>query len=336
MRLAQRQVLYSVVVIVALAALALGAVRGRPPLPASAVVIATAAGAALASIVLSALLVREVSRPVIQLRDIARALARHAEHGPVPVHAPGEVGELASALGQLAAQLEALETTRRDFVANVSHELRTPLTVVGGFAETLVADTDAPAEVRQQFTAAILSNTQRMQRIVDDLLDLSRIESGGWVPRPQATDVRLAVQDTIALVGPEAARKAVQLDVSAPDDAAQAFADRTALRQILANLAQNAVRHTAPGGHVLLFSERERGGTWIGVRDDGEGIPPEHLPRIFERFYRADPSRSRDEGGTGLGLAIVRHLAEAHGGSVHAASALGDGTTIRVFFPAGA
>ena len=171
-----------------------------------------------------------------------------------------------------------------------------------------------------------------MQRIVDDLLDLSRIESGGWLPNPVEQDLA-AVATEIAAPLQEAARaKAVSLRVEVAPDAATLYADATATRQIFSNLAENALRHTT-SGEVVLFSRRDDAGIWIGVRDTGVGITAEHLPRIFERFYRADPGRSREAGGTGLGLAIVRHLAEAHGGRVRAESVPNVGTTIAAYFP---
>jgi len=158
-------------------------------------------------------------------------------------------------------ELRRLEAVRRDFVANVSHELKTPLTSIAGYAETLATEA-SPGTQTERFARPILSNARRMHRLVDDLLDLSRIESGRWQPDPERVDVR-----------------------------------------------------------------------GLAVADTGSGIAPEHLPRIFERFYRPDPGRSRQEGGTGLGLAIVKHLVEAHGGRVEAHSLLGKGTTIRMFFP---
>ena len=224
-----------------------------------------------------------------------------------------------------------LETIRRDFVANVSHELKTPLTVISGFAETLL-DSDISTEQRRQFVGTIQSNVVRMQRIVDDLLDLARYESGGWAPNPVSVDVSAAATDALALVQAEASRKGLDLRTDIADGAARATADPTALRQILQNLVENAVRYT-PNGSVTVFANRKDSGTVVGVRDTGIGIPREHLPRIFERFYRVDAGRSREVGGTGLGLAIVKHLAEAHGGSVRATSTLGSGTEIAVFFP---
>ena len=224
-----------------------------------------------------------------------------------------------------------LETIRRDFVANASHELKTPLTVISGFAETLL-DAGLPEPQRRQFVGTIQSNVVRMQRIVDDLLDLARYESGGWVPNPVDVDLKAAAGDALGLVHADAARRNLQLRTEITADAERVFADATALRQILQNLVENAVRYTQSGS-VTVFARREKGGIVIGVRDTGVGIPPEHLPRIFERFYRVDAGRSREVGGTGLGLAIVKHLAEAHGGSVRATSTVGVGTEVAVALP---
>ena len=234
------------------------------------------------------------------------------------------------ALQDLTAR-RRLENVRREFVANASHELKTPLTVVSGFAETLV-DPDLSPGDRRRFAAMIRSNAQRMQRIVDDLLDLSRYESGGWSPEPRQLDLRQMAGEVLGNLDRAAGEKRLTLSRDIPDEAAWVRADPVALRQILTNLAENAVRYTQSGS-VTLFSAREPGGVRVGVRDTGIGIAPEHLDRIFERFYRVDAARSREEGGTGLGLAIVKHLAEAHGGSARAQSVVGKGSTISVFLP---
>jgi signal transduction histidine kinase len=225
-----------------------------------------------------------------------------------------------------------LEAVRRDFVANVSHELKTPLTVILGFAETLAAG-DVPQEEGARFVEAIQSNARRMQQIVDDLLDLSRIESGGWVPNPTLVDLRTVAGEVSAGRLRAALDKGVRLTIEICAGAESAFADVTAIRQVFANLVDNAIRHTNAGGSIAMFSERGERGTTIGVRDTGVGIAPEHLSRIFERFYRADSGRARDAGGTGLGLAIVRHLVEAHRGRVQVTSVVGQGTTVTAFFP---
>jgi len=223
-----------------------------------------------------------------------------------------------------------LETIRRDFVANVSHELKTPLTVIGGFAETL-HDPDLRPEDRERFVQTIESSAKRMQRIVDDLLDLSRYESGSWVPNVVSNDLSGVVSDVFTAVQNSAQAKG--LDLAFSGDQRRVDADPTALRQVLANLVENAVRHTARGSVEVKTEAVPGGATAVSVTDTGSGIPAEHLNRIFERFYRVDAARSRDEGGTGLGLAIVRHLVEAHGGTVHARSLVGHGTTITVVFP---
>jgi len=225
-----------------------------------------------------------------------------------------------------------LETIRRDFVANVSHELKTPLTVIGGFAETL-RDRDLAESDRQRFLATIESNTRRMQRIVDDLLDLSRYESGSWRPNLVSNDLAAVVADVFTSVYRASEAKGLTLSFESSAAARHVDADPTALRQILANLVENALRHTAHGSITVRGDAAPDGGTTVSVCDTGVGIAPEHLGRIFERFYRVDAGRARDEGGTGLGLAIVRHLAEAHGGSVRAESIVGQGTTITVHFP---
>jgi two-component system phosphate regulon sensor histidine kinase PhoR len=228
-----------------------------------------------------------------------------------------------------------LEAVRRDFVANVSHELKTPLTVVRGYAETLLGDEPAP-EVRRTFLASILANAARMQRLVDDLLDLSRIESGAWTPRPE----RVALKPLAEQVWSDVVRASNAADraftLAFAPDAGEVEADPQAVRQVLANILENAARYTPAGGSVTVRSRLRDGAVVIEVADTGPGIPNEHLPRIFERFYRVDAARSRELGGTGLGLAIVKHLVEAHGGRVEAESRVGDGTTIRVSFPAAA
>src|SRR3989441_859177 len=227
--------------------------------------------------------------------------------------------------------LRRLEAVRRDFVANVSHELKTPLTSIVGYAETLVART-APVSEARRFAETILSNARRMQRLVDGLLDLSRIESGGWRPAPQVVEVESAARDAWEALAGQAAAAGVALETAVVPDAHALLVDPDALRQIFLNLFENAIRHTPSGGRVRVSAELGRDGVVLAVADSGAGIPAEHLPRIFERFYRVDPGRARDQGGTGLGLAIVKHLVEAHGGQVAAESALGHGTTIRLTF----
>lgn len=232
-------------------------------------------------------------------------------------------------------ELRRLEGVRRDFVANASHELKTPLTSIRGYAETLLDDT-LPAELRRQFLEAVRNNSKRLQNIVDDLLDLSRLESGGW--RPELADVPVADIAEEAWAGFQERAGAQQITFAVRSDAEDRVrADVAALRQVFANLFDNALRHTSAGGRITVrvaADARHSGRLTIEVQDDGAGIPGDALPRIFERFYRVDPARSRAEGGTGLGLSIVRHLVETMGGGVAAESELGKGTVIRLGLPA--
>ena len=229
-------------------------------------------------------------------------------------------------------EVRRLEAVRRDFVANVSHELKTPLTSIAGYADTLM-DRGIDAETRQRFLGTIVANARRMQQLVDDLLDLSRVESGRWLARPQRVDLRAATNETWDAFAVRAAGRQVQLALDIAPDAASITMDADALRQILSNLIDNALRYSPAGGTITISSAASGDGVAVRVSDQGSGIASEHLTRIFERFYRVDPARSRDEGGTGLGLAIVRHLVEAHGGRVDAESELQRGTAIQCWFP---
>jgi two-component system, OmpR family, phosphate regulon sensor histidine kinase PhoR len=244
-------------------------------------------------------------------------------------------------------EVRRLESVRRDFVANVSHELKTPLTSIRGYVETLLADPDLPAELQRPFLEVVQKNAERLQHIVDDLLDLSRLESGGWRPELQDVNVVDVIQDVWSSCAERADSK--HISFSPPDGAPVVRADPGGLRQIFSNLLDNAVRYTpeggrievratpaAPSGNGRTLHAAEVSAKYIAleVRDTGAGMPSDALPRIFERFYRADPARSRAEGGTGLGLSIVKHLVESMGGDVAAESELGKGTTIRFRMPA--
>jgi two-component system phosphate regulon sensor histidine kinase PhoR len=240
------------------------------------------------------------------------------------------------------SQLRRLEDVRRDFVANASHELKTPLTAIRGYSETLL-DPELPPELRSRFAGTVKDNAERLQRIVDDLLDLSRLESGGWRVQPEIVSVADLAREAWGGFRDAAARKQARLAVSVPPDAEFVHADPAALRQILSNLFSNALRYVPEGGEITVRAHAAApqptsvdapGWVTVEVSDDGAGIPSAHLPRIFERFYRADAARSREEGGTGLGLAIVKHMVEGHGGTVGAESRPGRGTTIRFTLPA--
>ena len=231
-------------------------------------------------------------------------------------------------------RLRRLEQMRRDFVANVSHELRTPLASIRGFAETLSAGAVDDKENRLDFLRTIEDHAGRLTKLVDDLLDLSAIESGHRAPRLASTDLAAALAESARAFAPVAEERGVALEAPPAYDLPRVSADPDQLRQILANLLDNALKYTESGGRVSVSAEPWKGGARVTVRDTGVGIPEADLPRVFERFYRVDKARAREAGGTGLGLSIVKHLVEAHGGEVSVESRQPGGTAFRFTLPA--
>lgn len=222
-----------------------------------------------------------------------------------------------------------LEQVRRDFVANVGHELRTPLASIKGFAETLREGAVDDMEHRLEFLRIIEEQADRLTKMVDDLLDLSAIESGHRPARLEPTDIETILAGSVRSFAPLAAERGLALEVVPVPDLPKVMADGDQLRQVLANLLDNAVKYTERGGRVDVRAEAWEGGVRVTVRDTGMGIPAADLPRVFERFYRVDKARSREIGGTGLGLAIVKHLVEAHGGEVCVESRQPGGSVFR-------
>jgi two-component system phosphate regulon sensor histidine kinase PhoR len=221
---------------------------------------------------------------------------------------------------------------RRDFIANASHELRTPVTAIRGAAETLISGALEDPSAARRFTEVIVRHAERLTRVTEDMLHLSRIESGQWEMDLGRVDVAPVAAEMIDLHRDRAALRRVRLESEVPAGVA-VKADRRALEQILVNLLDNAVKYVSEGGTVTLRTEAEGGRCRVLVCDTGPGIERRHLPRLFERFYRVDPGRSREQGGTGLGLAIVKHLAQAQSGEVGVESGAG-GSCFWVSLPA--
>jgi len=222
------------------------------------------------------------------------------------------------------------QATRRDFVANASHELRTPIAAIGVAVEALQRGGAADTVQARRVVSLIARNAQRLSRLTQDLLDLSRIESRQWKLDRLPVEVRQLAQQVVELLAGRAAEKSLELLQAVPGEAL-VRADAHALEHVLVNLADNAIKYTG-AGRVTLTAERDDSEWVISVRDTGPGIERHHLPRIFERFYRTDPARSREQGGTGLGLAIVRHLVQAMGGQVGVESGA-DGSRFWVRLP---
>jgi two-component system phosphate regulon sensor histidine kinase PhoR len=229
-------------------------------------------------------------------------------------------------------ELRRLDRVRTEFVANASHELKTPLTAIRGFAET-VADASVPEADRAAFANRIVGHSERMAAIVDDLLTLARLEDRSYTILSQRVSIRPLAERILEGFAQriEAAGTSVTLAIEPPD--LELNADPEGLRQILENTIDNAIRHSGSTELHVKASERPSGSVRLSVEDNGQGIPAAHLERVFERFYRADPSRSRATGGTGLGLAIVKHWVEQMGGRVSAESSVGQGMRIQVEFP---
>lgn len=230
------------------------------------------------------------------------------------------------------SEIERVEKTRRDFIANVSHELRTPLTSIRGYAETLLESGEMAAGDGKDFLQVIRRNAERMSRLTEDLLVLARVESGEEKLDLQLQPVEHLVSEAATSMREDARAANVELKLE-PVPNAQVPADHEAIHQVFANLISNALRYAASGRTIVIGATEQPGAVEFFVRDFGPGIASEHLPRIFERFYRVDKARSRETGGTGLGLAIVKHIVLNHGGMVRVESAVGHGSTFFFTLP---
>jgi len=230
-------------------------------------------------------------------------------------------------------RLKQLENTRQEFVANVSHELRTPLSMIKGYVETLINGAKDDPNVATRFLKTIEKHADRLTYLIDDLLTISRLESGQIVLNIQKVELRSVAEDVIDDLQSRAEDKKVILENQVPDDVVvRADADR--VQQVIFNLVDNAIKYGRQEGRVWI-NARLAGGQFaeVSVRDNGPGIPPDSIDRVFERFYRADKARSREQGGTGLGLSIVKHIVQSHGGEVWVESELGRGTSFFFTLP---
>ena len=271
-------------------------------------------------------------------RVVQKEITLHApEERVVSVHAlPVDYGQ--GQTGVLAAlhditELRKLENIRREFVANVSHELKTPLTSIKGYVETLLDGAINDPEHNQEFLKTIQEHTNNLSQLIDDILDLSAIEAQRVNYRFEAVSVKEVVDRIVKALDPMAKAKKVAVMIDKPDTLPKARADREKLAQIVINLIDNAIKFNKPGGEVRLHAEPNGTTLKVQVTDTGRGIPPEDLPRVFERFYRGDKSHSHEVPGTGLGLAIVKHLVEAHKGTITAQSTPGQGSTFQFTLP---
>lgn len=224
------------------------------------------------------------------------------------------------------------EQMRSEFVANVSHELRTPLTSIKGFVETLLDGEVEDKALIRRFLTIIDNETNRLSRLIEELLTLSSIESKERIIKPKPVCMGKSIRSVLNILGPQISEKKLHIEFIYPNDLSLIHADEDLLGQVLINLLDNAIKYTNTGGKIIIRSYRDKSRVITLITDTGMGIPSDSIPRIFERFYRVDKARSRSKGGTGLGLSIVKHIVESHGGEVFVQSEIGKGSTFGFSF----
>ena len=291
--------------------------------------------ASLLAVLMAALVARSVVRPLQKLAVAAEAVARGDYNHRVPPRGPEEVRGVAESFNSMAAQVNMTQTAQRDLVANVSHDLKTPLTAISGWSQALLDGTADTPDERRRAAETIFNEAGRMGRLVNDLLDLARLESGQFQLTQRFLDLGQVMTDVERGLLPRARDKEIDLSLDL-SPTPPVLGDRDRLVQVFTNLADNALTYTPVGGRVGLAVRAANGSVEGVVSDTGPGIPEEELPRVFERFYRLEKSRTRGEDnrrGSGLGLAIVEELVHAHGGRISVSSRVGQGTTFVVSLP---
>ncbi|MBN1179404.1 MAG: HAMP domain-containing protein [Anaerolineae bacterium] len=287
-------------------------------------------GALAVALVLGALLVRGITRPLDQLTAASRAIAAGELETRVPVRSKDEVGQLATAFNQMAADLSQAEEARRQQTADIAHELRTPLTIIQGHLEAL-ADGIFPADA--EHLDPVLEQTHLLNRLVEDLRTLSLADAGRLTLYPTPTDVSTWVEGVVGGFRAIAPERGVTLALNVAEELPEVQMDPARMAQVLGNLIDNALRHTPQGGRVTINVAHREARVDMSVEDTGPGVPPEQIPFLFERFWRGDPSRSRSTGGSGLGLAIAQRIVEGHGGRIWAERAPAGGLQVTVSLP---
>jgi signal transduction histidine kinase len=288
--------------------------------------------ALLLSLLLAYGLARWIGGPLQRLVTASHEMPAQGA-GPVSTRGPREVQELTRAFNAMTTRVQASQRSQREFVANVSHELKTPLTSIQGFAQAIQDGTANDPEARQQAAAIIQAEAGRMHRMVLDLLDLARMDAGTFDLQRSAVDLAAVLRNVVEKFAPQAGAARVRLGIEAADLPA-ITGDGDRLAQVFTNLVDNAIKYTPEGGQVNLRAAGAGEQVSVEITDSGSGMPAEAIPHLFDRFYRADPSRQGGrKGGAGLGLAIAREIVLAHGGTISVRSALGEGSTFTVCLP---
>ncbi len=287
----------------------------------------------LAAVLIALFLSGRIFRPVEQLTAAAQRMEKGDLTVRVPANSNDEIGQLAHAFNAMAGSLSEQEQLRRNMVGDVAHELRTPLTNLRGYLE---AARDGLITPDTALVDNLYEETMLLSRLVTDLQELAQAEAGQLTLVRQPTALAALVEQAIGMLHPRADAKDITLRVNLPDDLPQLDIDPERIGQVLRNLLNNAIAYTPEGGEIGVSAARQDDRVTVSVRDTGEGIAAEHLPHIFDRFYRADRSRARASGGAGLGLAIVRQLVLAHGGNIAVESVPGRGTVFTFTLPVAA
>ena len=292
------------------------------------------------SVILSFILSKTLLQPIVGMTKAAEAMAGGDFSRKLDVESEDEVGILADTFNNMAYQLKATleeiqksEALRREFVANVSHELRTPLTSIRSYAETLTDFCDIPKDMEHDFLHVILNESDRMTKIVQDLLTLSRFDAGSNLLTADEFSLERSLDDVHDAIALEAIKHGHDISMALEKELPRISGDRARIEQVLINILSNAVKYTPDGGKIDIAGGKTGNKVWIKITDNGIGIPEEDLSRIFDRFYRVDKARSRESGGTGLGLSIAREIVLRHGGDILIESVMGVGTTVTVVLP---
>ncbi|MBC8448979.1 MAG: HAMP domain-containing protein [Chloroflexi bacterium] len=294
------------------------------------VLLGAAGGAVIIGLALGIFLARTLTRPVRELTAATRAMASGELKQRVPVRSQDELGELAASFNQMSADLARANEHRRQMTADIAHDLRTPLTVITGYIEALRDGVLKPSSGRFE---VIYDEAQHLNRLVEDLRTLSLADAGELTLQRLKMSPRPLLERTAAAYGHLAEQQTIALEVETDPKLPEVHVDPERMAQVLGNLVSNGLRHTPAGGQITLAARHRGREVELVVRDNGEGIAPEVLPRIFDRFYRGDRSRQQRDGESGLGLAIARSIVEAHGGTIAAASERGGGTTFTIVLP---
>lgn len=284
------------------------------------------------ALLLGWVLTRQITRPVLALNYGARQIAQGELKHRVKIQSKDEIGDLAASFNAMASNLENSEQSRRRMIADIAHELKTPLTVIDGTVDAIIDGVFQPDKDRLD---SIKEQTQMLTRLVSDLRDLSLADAGQLKLDFKPTDLKELISRKITQLSVKAQAKNIRMELTPSPPLPEVMADPARIDQVITNLITNAIRHTGTGGSITLTlaADSDPANVLITVKDTGEGIAPVHLPHIFERFYRAAPSRSRQEGGAGLGLAIVKQMVEAHRGTVRVESQPGKGATFIIRLP---